>query len=147
MGDGYPRATLGETRGGRLAGAVASVFAEGLWQSGAMRVQDPGDRFATIARELLSQQSPTATVDRIIGLAVDVVRGCDHAGISLVERRKIRTVAATDDVAEKGDQQQYGLDEGPCLDSIRDEQTIQSPDLAHDDRWPNWGRGPVRSWA
>jgi len=119
--------------------AEASVFAEGLWQSGAMHVQDPGDRFATIARELLSQQSPTATVDRIIGLAVEVVQGCDHAGISLVERRKIRTVAATDEVAEKGDQQQYVLDEGPCLDSIRDERTIQSPDLAHDDRWPNWG--------
>jgi len=72
-------------------------------------------------------------------MAVETVRGCDHAGISLIQRRKIETVATTDDVATKGDQQQYVLDQGPCLDSIREQETIRSNGLADDNRWPEWG--------
>jgi GAF domain-containing protein len=103
-----------------------------------MRAQDPGDRFAAIARELLAQPSTEATADRISEMAVEVIRGCDHAGISLVEHRKIRTIAATDGVVAEGDRRQYALDEGPCLDTIRDHETIRAPRLATEDRWPRW---------
>lgn len=104
-----------------------------------MRAQEPGDRFAAIARDLLDQPSTEATADRIGDLAVQLIRGCDHAGISLVERRKISTIAATDDVVAEGDRRQYVLNEGPCLESIRDEETIRAPRLADDQRWPTWG--------
>lgn len=103
-----------------------------------MRAQDPGDRFAAIAHQLHEQPSLEATTERIVELAVEVVPGCDHAGLSLVEHRKINTVAATDDLVAKGDRRQYVLNEGPCLDTIRDEETIRSPRLAVDDRWPAW---------
>ncbi|SDR95694.1 GAF and ANTAR domain-containing protein [Microlunatus soli] len=103
-----------------------------------MRAQAPGDRFAAIARELLSQPSPTATLDRIFAVAVESIRGCDHAGISFIQHRRIETVAASDDVVAKGDEQQYQFDEGPCLDAIRDEETVRSNHLMDESRWPRW---------
>lgn len=106
-----------------------------------MRAQDPGDRFAAIARELEHQQSETATLDRIAELAVETVRGCDYAGISLVDRRRrITTVTATDDLVSKADQEQYDFNEGPCVDSIREQSTVYVPQLSTDHRWPRWGR-------
>jgi GAF domain-containing protein len=78
-------------------------------------------------------------VERIVEMAVETVHGCDHAGISLIQHRKIETVATTDHVATKGDEQQYVLDQGPCLDSIREQETVRSNELATDNRWPLWG--------
>ncbi len=111
-----------------------------------MRAQDPGDRFAAIARELEQQDSETATLDRIAALAVETVRGCDYAGISLVDRRRrITTVTATDDLVSKADQEQFDLNEGPCVDSIREQSTVHVPQLATDPRWPRWGRWVAES--
>lgn len=104
-----------------------------------MRSQDPGDRFAAIARDLSDQPSQEATLDRIVEVAVQVISGCDHAAISLVTRRKIRTVATTDETATAGDEQQYSFNEGPCLDSIRNQGTVHAPNLGDDVRWPEWG--------
>lgn len=106
-----------------------------------MRSQDPGDRFAAIARDLERQQSETATLDRIAELAVETLRGCHYAGISLVDRRRrITTVTATNDVVSKADQEQYDFDQGPCVDSIREQISVYVPQLATDRRWPRWGR-------
>jgi GAF domain-containing protein len=105
-----------------------------------MRAQDPGDRFAAIARDLENQESESETVERMIALAVETIHGCDYAGVSVVDRRRrITTAAATDDRVQKADQEQYDLDQGPCLDAIRQEQTISCPQLATDSRWPDWG--------
>lgn len=96
-------------------------------------------RLAELARELQSQESEDATTDRIVELAVELVPGCDYAGISLVGKgRRISTVAATDDVARAGDARQYEVDQGPCLDSIRQEMTVTSARLAAEQRWPEW---------
>jgi GAF domain-containing protein len=104
-----------------------------------MREQDPGDRFAAIARDLHRQPSEGSTVDRITALALETLEGCHHAGISLIGRkRRITTVAATDDVVLFGDRRQYELGEGPCLDSIHMEQRVYAPYLSVDERWPRW---------
>jgi transcriptional regulator with GAF, ATPase, and Fis domain len=107
-------------------------------QNFVVRAQDPGDRFAAIARDLLDQPTQLATVERIVEVAVEVVRGCDHAGISLVEGHGFRLVAATDPIVEQAAEQQYLLNEGPSLDSIRNEATVRVPRLSRDDRWPEW---------
>lgn len=119
--------------------AGAALWVDAVLMEARDNGDDADDRFAAIARELLDQPSPRATAERVVELAVQLVTGCDHAGISLVEHRKISTVAATDKLVIEGDQRQYTLDEGPCLDSIRDEETIRVPHLATDQRWPAWG--------
>ncbi|QGN32109.1 GAF and ANTAR domain-containing protein [Microlunatus sp. Gsoil 973] len=104
-----------------------------------MRAQDPGDRFAAVARELADLPAGDV-LDRVAELAVEVIDGCDHAGVSLVHRGKITTVAATDEVVVTGDKQQYAFNEGPCLQSLGEHETVSSPQLSTDDRWPRWAR-------
>lgn len=105
-----------------------------------VRKQDPGDRFAAIARDLQNQPSQIATLDRIGVLARETIHGCDHAGITLRDRRgRITTVGATDDIVGAANEQQSELNEGPLVDVLEQQDAVVSTDLAHDRRWPRWG--------
>lgn len=98
-----------------------------------------GDQFAAVARSLHAQASELETLEKGLAVAVEVIDGCTHAGVSLVRSgRRIETPAATSEVALLGDRLQYELKEGPCLDSIRTQETVSSPDLLHEPRWPVW---------
>ena len=98
------------------------------------------ETFAAVARSLLDEDDVQSTLNRITTLAVDTIDGCDHAGISLVEGRKISTPAASDEVPVLVDAVQYETDEGPCLDAIREHETFRTGDLATEDRWPKFSR-------
>ena len=107
-----------------------------------LRVTDPGamaERLADAARVLIDEPTAQQTFDRIVALAVDMMPGCSAAGISQVTRTGIRTPAATDDAVRAGDQMQYELDEGPCIDAIREHELVLSGDVEVDPRWPRWG--------
>lgn len=97
------------------------------------------DQFASVARALRREPSELETIERAIGVATEVVTGCDFAGITLVRHRgRIETPAATNDVARRGDQLQLELDQGPCLDVLREQEVVSCDDLRTDDRWPLW---------
>jgi GAF domain-containing protein len=92
-----------------------------------------------IARLLHRGDDLPMTAEVAVGLAVSLVAGCDAAGISLVRKGRVTTVALSDPVVAQGDQWQYELGEGPCLDVMRSFQDeLHSPDLRLDDRWPRW---------
>jgi GAF domain-containing protein len=97
-----------------------------------------GDRFAAVARSLRAQPNELQTVGTALAAAVDLIDGCQHAGISMLRHGRIETPAATSAVALRGDELQYQLKEGPCLDSIATEETVLSTDLLQEPRWPNW---------
>jgi transcriptional regulator with GAF, ATPase, and Fis domain len=99
------------------------------------------ERMAEAARELQDHQSdPQATMDAAVKLAALNIEGCDAVGISFVQaKRRIETVASTDDLVVHADRLQYETEEGPCLDAIWEQQTIHSPSLGYDHRWPIWG--------
>ncbi|MCD9199660.1 GAF and ANTAR domain-containing protein [Aeromicrobium wangtongii] len=98
-----------------------------------------GDQYARIARALSNELGVAQTHDSATRTALQIVEGCDHAGISLVSKRgKITTVGPTDDIAVRADQLQYETGEGPCLQSIREQDTVYSPDLSSEERWPRW---------
>lgn len=94
--------------------------------------------FADIAQLLFTSDEVEATLSRICKLAVEHIAGCDHAGISLVERRQVTTRGATDDVAPRVDRIQYETGEGPCLDAIRVHRVFEVGDLSSDTRWPKF---------
>lgn len=96
------------------------------------------ERFADVARVLLAEQDAEATMNRISRLAVETIEGCDHAGITLVEGRKVTTAGASDEVPTAVDAIQYETDDGPCLNAIREHVSIKSDDLLADGRWPNF---------
>jgi hypothetical protein len=103
------------------------------------RQGDLAEIFASVARQLQAEGSSVqATLDRMVQLAVETIDGCDHAGISLIEGRKISTPAATDNIPVLVDAIQYETDEGPCLDAIRKHEVFQTDDLSRERRWPKF---------
>ena len=112
------------------------------------RVNDPLDlnqELANAARALQAESDTQHMLDRCVVLATELIDGCDYAGVSIVHRKApIDTPAATDPLVVRGDELQYSLQEGPCLDSIWDAETVHSSDLAAEQRWPRWGPAVVR---
>lgn len=98
------------------------------------------ETFADVARALLGEDDVQAALTRISALAVQTIDGCDHAGVSLIQGRKISSPGASDDVPIQVDAIQYETDEGPCLDAIREQETFRAGDLAAEDRWPKFSR-------
>jgi GAF domain-containing protein len=96
---------------------------------------------AKMARDLFAQGSVQHTLDRIVSYAVELVDGCESAGIMVVGRdRRIETLAATDEMVRTSDRIQGELDEGPCFDAARQEQEVyRIADLTKTvDRWPRY---------
>lgn len=90
------------------------------------------------ARALQAHRHPGARLRRGAALAVELVDGCDHAGVTLASAVALEAGAASDAVVLRGDAWQYELSEGPCLDAVRLARTVLSQDLALDPRWPTW---------
>ncbi|PVY96334.1 GAF and ANTAR domain-containing protein [Actinomycetospora cinnamomea] len=80
------------------------------------------------------------TLELIIRGALQTVPHVDEAGISLVERSgRVESHAPSSDVVQELDELQNRLREGPCLDSIWEEQRTLVEDMsqAHH-RWPRY---------
>ncbi|MBA2638805.1 MAG: GAF and ANTAR domain-containing protein [Nocardioidaceae bacterium] len=99
----------------------------------------PVDEFAAVARSLSSAPDVDETLERIVQLAVRSL-GCHYAGVSYVEQRtkRVETGAASHDVVRAGDQAQYEVGEGPCLQAMEDDTSYLVHDTVRDPRWPRW---------
>jgi GAF domain-containing protein len=94
--------------------------------------------FAKLAEALQAAPTPAATAQEIVEFVREQL-DANHAGLTLIRaRRRLETVAATDELVEHADRLQYELDEGPCRDSSWHRETLLSSDLATDRRWPEW---------
>jgi GAF domain-containing protein len=101
--------------------------------------QRPTD-YGELVRELLSAPTEEYTLARVIEVAVRTVPGCEFAGISVRRGRGVvQTPAWVGDQVPALDGAQYELDEGPCLDAIRVQETVVIDDTRSDPRWPRWG--------
>lgn len=111
--------------------------------SGARVVDHTADEaqfFARLSQELMQEGAEEApTLQRVAERVVDVVGPCRWASISVRRRRnRLETVAVSDERAERADQLQYALGEGPCLEAALHEDFYFSGDLAQEGRWPKW---------
>ena len=97
-------------------------------------------QLADAVRDLDAQADAPHTLQRLAEITPEFFDLCDHVGISLVERDRIRTPVATDERLRKLDESQYELGEGPCRAAIREHETVIVHDLATDPRWPSWGK-------
>jgi GAF domain-containing protein len=95
--------------------------------------------FAEIARDIQREPTLASTLPRIVELAVSTVPGCQHAAITINRRGKFETIASTSDVARTVDSLQYETGEGPCVDSMRAQETFRTGDLGAEPRWPKFG--------
>ena len=81
---------------------------------------------------------------RLAKLAHQVVRGCDHASVSLLaDGGSVVTAGASDDLTIVLDDAQYEIGEGPCLSAILGGMRVRVDDFAGDDRFPRFGARAV----
>lgn len=97
-------------------------------------------QMASLARDLLAQESVDDTLERITGSAVDLVEGCDAAGILMLHGKQVESLAPTEEWVVDSDRLQGQLSEGPCFDAARTvggERVFRIKDFAGEHpRWP-----------
>ena len=99
----------------------------------------PPQRFtATLLRELAAQPDVVHTLQGVVELAVETIPGCEQAGVSVRQGRKLTTRASTAAVVDEADQVQYDLWQGPCVDSVWVDDTYLVDDMSEETRWPDW---------
>jgi GAF domain-containing protein len=97
------------------------------------------------ARTMNHQRSLDDTLQTIVEVARDALPGFDQVGISTLNQRgEVETRAATGDLVHTLDKLQYGLGEGPCVDTLRDATVVVAPQIRHDQRWPRYVPAAVR---
>jgi GAF domain-containing protein len=104
-----------------------SGYPDDLWHS-----------LADLSGLLLTEESLETTLRRVADMAVRSITGCDAVGVTLFEDGKPTTRAATGGLVYEVDNYQYHIDEGPCLQSVRDQRPYEIPDMATEDRWPQF---------
>jgi GAF domain-containing protein len=97
------------------------------------------EKFSELARSMQDEKGLEHTLDAIVHAAAESVPGADDASItSVVGRRNVETTAATGAVARAVDQAQYETGQGPCLDSLYEQETLRLSDMCTERRWPDF---------
>src|SRR4051812_20789238 len=95
---------------------------------------------ASMARDLLARESVNATLEGTTAAAVELVEGCDAAGILVLSRGRVRSYAPTEQLVVDSDRLQEELREGPCFDAARpdrDDRVFRIPSFSEpSERWP-----------
>ena len=92
--------------------------------------------FAALARTLHAEDSVQHTLEVMCKLAVHVIDGAEHAGITVIRGGRFETPAANDAIPPVVDRIQYETGQGPCVDAIRAHETLLLDDLSGGGRWP-----------
>ena len=100
---------------------------------------DAGRAIAAAARALYDGQTLDDTLQRIVEVARESVPGFDQVGITTVDKKGTPTTrATTGELVRTLDAAQYGLREGPCVDTLRGADSVVASHLADDGRWPRY---------
>lgn len=95
-----------------------------------------GPAFLALAEAVRMQKDQDEVYQSIVDVAAQVIRGCDHASISTIDKGRFKTVAASDDIARQVDILERECGEGPCLDAIIAEAFQYDADLTVAPTWP-----------
>jgi transcriptional regulator with GAF, ATPase, and Fis domain len=124
--------------GARCAAALAAHIVDD------MAFDDNADELARIFGDLavrLEEQSDAeSTLQAIVHSSVDLVPGARWAGISMIDGRQVRPRVPTDPLVAELDGLQTALDEGPCLDALREHHTVAIDDMTAETRWPRFAQ-------
>lgn len=74
-------------------------------------------------------------LDQVVRVAAEVVTPAEACGLTMRRDGGAFTIASSGELAARGDEIQYGADEGPCLDALRRGRVVEVVDLDRDGRW------------
>jgi len=105
-------------------------------------------QLSEVSRSLQSQHDIDLMLDELVRAAVALIPGTDKGSISVVTGRSaVTSQSPSGDLPRRVDAVQAELGEGPCLDAVFDQQTIQVPDMAHEQRWPRFAAAAAEAGA
>ena len=102
------------------------------------RLVDVAQALRDVARSLEAEKDLAHVLGGIVASVTDTVPGAEHAGVSLYERKLLQTVASTSDLTNRINTIEHELDEGPCLQALRDHRSYRIDDMSTDTRWPRF---------
>jgi transcriptional regulator with GAF, ATPase, and Fis domain len=103
---------------------------------GAPAAADPSTVFAALA-EIIYQGSDSNEVYSAICVAATlIVAGCDHASLLVQRNGRYVTVGASDRIAQRIDDMERSVGDGPCVDAIEEETPQIETDLTTPCQWP-----------
>ena len=103
-----------------------------------LRQSELGGLLSRLGAVLLSTETVSTTVELVTELAAQAIPGAAGAGVTLVDDRGKRSMAASNSLVEQADALQYRLDAGPCLTSARDRISVRVDDVTTETRWRSW---------
>lgn len=102
------------------------------------RLQELTAVLAQMGAVVLSAETIDTTIELVTTLAAETIPSTTGAGVTLVDARGKRSLAASDSWVERADALQYEFDSGPCITAWRDQVTIRIDDTDEETRWPQW---------
>jgi GAF domain-containing protein len=108
---------------------------------------DPTAAFAELGRINLAENDLPGVLTRVAELARRTVPGAAEVSVTMVRERVAETAAYTGPLALSLDEWQYQQGTGPCLEAAATRTTVSLPELAADDRWPNWAERALAAGA
>ena len=81
-------------------------------------------------------------LDSLVRWAVEQTEGAEACGLTLERAGRGLTVTYSGELAVRGDERQYELDDGPCLEAMRTGKVVSVSDMSRERRW---GRYPARA--
>ncbi|MFG3251222.1 GAF and ANTAR domain-containing protein [Streptomyces sp. NPDC048187] len=104
--------------------------------------RDFAQQMASLARDLLAQETLDDTLERITSAATELLEDCDAAGILILRGNQVQSLAPTEQVVIDSDDLQGRLGEGPCFDAARTsegERQFRIADFGDEaQRWPRY---------
>ena len=99
------------------------------------------ETLGSLSRTLLTDDANLqAGLRRVAAAGCSLLANCASASVTIIERGRPSTMAATSDVANTLDETQYQSDDGPCLTAARQARTIRIDNTSTDERWPAFSR-------
>src|SRR5881392_2124731 len=100
---------------------------------------DVAEAIAEAARTMHQHRSLEETLQTIVEVARTSLPGFDAVGLSTVDKRgNAHTRAKTGELVSVLDSLQYGIGEGPCVDTLHGADLVSAPTIRHEQRWPRY---------
>jgi transcriptional regulator with GAF, ATPase, and Fis domain len=115
---------------------VADLVDKGSEGSPVRTKADPATVFAALAEIIYQGSDPREVYAAICVAATLVVSGCDHASLIVSRDGRYITVGASDRIAQRIDDLERAVGDGPCLDAIEEETPQVETDLTRPNLWP-----------
>jgi len=101
-------------------------------------VPEDAEGLARLSEILVFEKPLGGTAQDVVDLARNSLGQCDGAGIQVLEDGSVSVRATTDSRSFDLDTLQAQLDEGPCVESMRDGEPHDLEPVTSDERWPTF---------